>query len=450
VQTHVQELPENKVRLEVEVPSADLKHALEHAASDLAGSLRIPGFRKGKVPKQVLLARVGRERLYAEAVESHIGGWFWNAAARSRIRPVAAPEYGYDLPATESESFRFSATVSVQPKIEVADWTALEVPAPEAEVPPELIEGELEALRDAVAELSPIEDRPSLAGDVLVVDLEESGGGGQRDLVVEVGAGRLIDEIDEALVGLRAGESKEIPFARPDGSSGSATATVKEIKEKVLPPVDDELAQAASEFSSLGELKASIEERLLEQLEDEIESGFRAATIDSLVDASNVEASGPLVDARVSELARGFVSSLERRGISVENYLALTGGTAEDLQGRLRAEATRSVARELVLEAVADRAAIEVADADVDAFVREQAALSGDDEDEIVAQVRANGRFESLREDLRLRRALDRVASEVKRIPVELARAREKLWTPEQEKRPSDTKLWTPGSEERP
>src|SRR3712207_5397752 len=150
VQTRVEELPENRVRLTVEVPSADVRHAIEHAASDLAGSARIPGFRKGKVPRQVLLARVGKERLYAEAVESHIGGWFWSAAARSRIRPVTQPSYDYDLPASEDETFRFTATVDVQPKVHVADWSELEVPATDVDVPAELVDQAVEDRKSVV------------------------------------------------------------------------------------------------------------------------------------------------------------------------------------------------------------------------------------------------------------------------------------------------------------
>src|SRR5437667_7889700 len=140
VQTQVEEWPENRVRLTVEVPGHDVRHAVDHAASDLAGSLRIPGFRKGRVPLPVLFARVGKERVYAEAVESHIGGWFRNAATTSRIRPVASPEYEYDLPSSPDQAFRFHATVSVQPKIEPADWTKLEVPASEPEVPAEAVQ----------------------------------------------------------------------------------------------------------------------------------------------------------------------------------------------------------------------------------------------------------------------------------------------------------------------
>src|ERR671927_509983 len=144
--TQVEELSDNRVRLTVEIPQADLQHALEHATSDLARSVKVPGFRKGKVPTQVLEARIGKERIFTEAVESHIGGWFLNAAANTRIRPVAAPDYEYDLPGSEDDDFSFTATVSVQPKPEPADWTQLEVPYAEPEVPSELVDQELEAL----------------------------------------------------------------------------------------------------------------------------------------------------------------------------------------------------------------------------------------------------------------------------------------------------------------
>src|ERR671935_1072744 len=218
--TQVEELPDNRVRLTVEVPQADLQHAVEHATSDLARSVKVPGFRKGKVPTQVLEARIGRERIFSEAVESHIAGWFLNAAATTRIRPVAAPEYDYDLPGSDDEDFQFTATVSVQPKPEPADWTGLEVPYAEPEVPAEVVDEELAELRASVAELAPVEGRPAQTGDVVVIDAVDGSGDGQRDLVVELGSGRLVEEIERALTGAAAGETKQIEFEQAEGTTG--------------------------------------------------------------------------------------------------------------------------------------------------------------------------------------------------------------------------------------
>jgi trigger factor len=453
VETRVEELAADKVRLSVDVPSADVQHAVEHAATDLAASLKIPGFRKGKVPMPVLVARVGKDRIYSEAVESHIGGWYRAAVAGSRIRPAAAPEYDYRLPDSSDGDFRFTATVAVQPKVDVADWTTLEVGAPTAEVPQELVDRELDLLRDAVAELAPVDGRPAQEGDVVVVDLIGESGDSRRDVVVELGSGRLVDELERGLLGMSPGEEKQIQFEVGDeGATQAVTATLKEIKEKVLPPLDDELARTASEFDTLAELRADVESRLREQLDAEIESEFRAGAVDALVEASRIEPAEGLVTARANALLTSLVQSLERRGVSVEAYLALSNQTPEQVQERVEAEARQSLARELALEAAADKLGLEVTDGELREFVREQAQAEGqsdEDADALAEQVLADGRAEQVREDVRLRKALDRIAAEVKRIPADLARAREKLWTPGQEKPADAAKLWTPGQEER-
>jgi trigger factor len=428
------------------VPSHDVHHAVEHAASDLAQSAKIPGFRKGKVPRQVLVQKVGRERLMTEAIESHIGGWFWNAAARSRVRPIAQPEYEFELPSSDEVDWEFSATFPVPAKPELPDWTTLEVGAYEPDVPEELVQQELDAVRATVAELVPVDGRPVGPEDTVIVDLVSPGGETRRDYVVELGRGAVVDEVEEGVVGLSAGETKTIEFDLADDTKQAVEVTVKEIKERVLPELDDELARSASEFETLDELRTDIESRLLEQISEETEARFRSDVVDALVAASKVDASGPLVEARTRELLRGLARQVEARGIALETYLAMTGQQPEQLVARLGEEAARSVARELVLEAVAEELGLHVPDEEVESLVREQADALGDDADETLLRLRESGRFETLREDIRLRNALDRVATEVKRIPRELADAREAIWTPDKEKQQTETKLWTPGS----
>jgi trigger factor len=450
VKTQVEELADNRVRLQVEVPSDHVKHAVEHASSDLAANTKIPGFRKGKVPQKVLDARLGRDRILREAVESHISGWFWNAAEDASIRPVSQPELNYELPTSEDEPFSFTAEVAVQAPPEVADWQGLEVPAPEPDVPEELVDRELEVLRASVAELVPVEDRPAKDGDVLVVDLVDESGEAQRDYVVQLGAGRLVEEIERGLRGMSPGETKTILYTDPEGQKKQAEATLKELKEPVLPPLDDDLARAASEYETLEELRAEIEERLREAIQAELDADFRAGAIDKLVEASKVEISDALVEARAAELLGAMLRSLERRGLDAETYLRVTGQTADQLRETLRGEARRAISRELVLEAVADRLEIEVSDDEVKELVREQAEAAEENPDDVIEQLWQTGRHERLRADLRLKKALDRIVEDVKPIPVELARARESIWTPEKEKPETAAKLWTPGSSKEP
>jgi trigger factor len=447
--TAVESLGENRVRLTVDVSSDQVRHAVDHAMSDLSENVKIPGFRAGKIPKPVLVSRLGKERIYAEAVDSHIGGWFWSAASRNRVRPVSDPQYDFELPDTADEAWSFTATVEVQALPEIADWTTLEVPRAEVELPQESVDAEIEALRESVAELVPAVDRPARMGDTLLVDLVDSDGEAQPDTVVELGGGRLSEELEAALVGASVGETKQIEFPLADGSSSTVEVTVREVQEKVLPEIDDDLARAASEFDSVAELRASIEGTLREQLDAEIDASFRMSAVDELVRASQVQPALPLIRTRAADLLTGFARSLERRGISLETYLAASGGNAQELERQMVLEAAVSVARELALEALAEKAGIEVSDDDVKAYIREETEASGEaDAEGVIADVWAHGQQESIREDLRLRAALDRLVADVKPIAPELAEARDKLWTPDKEKAEGEPKLWTPGSKE--
>jgi trigger factor len=450
VQTQVEELPGNKVRLTVQVPQADVHHAVEHATSDLAAAVKIPGFRKGKVPAPVLVQRIGKERIYQEAVDSHIGGWFWNAAARERLRPTEQPQYEFELPQSDDRDWEFTATVAVQEKPELPEFSTLEVPYREPEAPPELVDQELQVLQTTVAELAPVDGRPVQEGDTVIVDLVSPNGERREDYVIELGRGAVVDELEQAVVGMSSGESKQIEFEVATGPESeekqTLAVTVKDVKERVLPPLDDELARAATEFDTLAELRADIEERLREQIAAELDAQFRAAVADRLVDAANVRPTGPLVESRTRELLSGLASQVERRGINFDTYLAMTGTDPNELVARHHAEAQQSVARELVLEAAADKLGNAVTDDEVEELLREQAEGMGEEADPLVERVRESGRFEQLREDMRMRDALDRVAAEVTKIEPELAEARDAIWTPDKEKQQTETKLWTPGS----
>jgi trigger factor len=447
METQLEQLEGDRVRLTVEIPAHDVQHAVEHAANDLAASVKVPGFRKGKVPVQVLVSRLGKQRIYAEAVETHIGGWFWNAASSSNVQPAEQPAYDYELPASDEEGWQFTAEFAVQPKPDPADWSQLQVPKLEIEVPPEAVQEQLEALQRSVAEMVTAEGRPAQDGDVVVIDLstdEEA----QRDVIVELGGAQLIEEIENGVRDLGVGESREVAYELADDQQRRVTVTVKEIKEKVLAPLDDGLARAASEFDTLDELRADIERRIREELDDEIDARFRAAAVDELVRATDVRTTGFVVESRTRELINRFIRSLQSRGIDAATYLQVTGQTPEALEQQLRAEATSSVARELVLEAVAEKLGIEVSDADIRAELEE----AGEPE-EAIEDFFAHGGADRVRNTIRMKRAVDRISAEVQPITVEQAAeraeqeaARESIWTPEKDRAGKETTLWTPGS----
>ena len=441
----VEQLADDRVRLTVEVPAHDVNHAIEHATHDLAGRVKVPGFRPGKVPPQVLMSKIGKERLYSEAVDSHIGNWFWSAVASSRVRPAEQPEYEYVLPSSPQEDWRFTAEFAVQPRPEPYDWKQLEVPKPEVEVPEESVTRELEALQRTVADLSPVDSRTAQPGDVVVVDIV-SDGFGQRDYVFELGADRLVDEIEEKVRGMLPGESREVSWELGDGSNRTGAVTLKELHEKVLPPLDDEVAQSVSEYDTLAELRDDIESRIRERLEEQANAQFRQAAVDELVKASNVDPQGLSVEMRTRELLQGFIRTLQRRGIDPNVYLQMTNTSAVELEERLRIEAKQSIARELLLEAVAEELGLEVTDEEIRDELRDQGEL-----DEDIDAFFERGGADRVRPDLRLRKALDRIAAEVKPISPEQAEARERLWTPEKEKEKTteSKKLWTPGSKEK-
>jgi trigger factor len=444
MEPQVEQLADDRVRLTVEVPADDVNHAIEHATHDLAGRVRVPGFRPGKVPKQVLMSKIGKERLYTEAVDSHIGNWFWNAVARSRVRPTEQPEYVYELPSSAQEDWRFTAEFAVQPLPKPADWTELEVARREVEVPEDVVTSELEALQRIAADLSLVENRTAQPGDVVVVDIISEDGFGQRAYVFELGAARLVDEIEQAVRGLVGGETRDVSWELGDGAQRKGAVTLKELYELVLPPLDDDVAKKVSEYDTLDELRSDIEGRVRERIEEEVEALFRQAAVDELVKASNVDPHGLSVEMRTRELLQGFIRTLQRRGIDPNAYLQMTNTTGAELEARLRGEAKQSIARELLLEAVADQLALEVTDEEIREELRRQGEV-----DEDIDEFFERGGADRVRPDLRMKKAVDRIAAEVKPISPEQAAARESIWTPEKEKPKTSEKLWTPGSKER-
>jgi trigger factor len=446
MEAQLEQLGGDRVRLTVEVPASEVHHAVEHATHDLADRVKVPGFRAGKVPREVLLQRIGRQRLLSEAVETHISSWFWSAARTNRLRPTQQPDYDYELPTASDESWQFKAEFPVQPPVVPADWTTLEVPKLDVEVndSDEVVQAQLTQLQGVAATLSAVEDRPARPGDVAVVDIFSDEGTGQRDYVLELGAARLADEIEERIRGLLVGDTDQVPWQGRDGVEHNVAVTLKELYEKVLPPLDDSLAAEVSEFDTLDQLRADIVERIRKLLEREVENQFRVTAVDELLRASKVEPASLVVEMRTRDLLNAFVRQLEARGVDPVGYLRAAGVSGAELEQRFREEAAQSIGRELLLEAVADKLAIDVTDDEIRADLKED----GESEEDIEEFFTAGG-ADRVRPDLRLKKAVDRIAAEVKPISQELANARESIWTPGKEEGvATEKKLWTPGDKE--
>jgi trigger factor len=463
MKTQVSELADNRVRLDVEVPAEDVDHAFDHALHDLAASVRVPGFRRGKAPKPLVLRQVGRDTVVEEALRDHLSGWYSRAVAVAGLDPVARPTIDWSDEPAEGTPFAFTAEVEVKPPPEVRSYKGLEAARHPVEVPEDAIDGEIERLRGTVAELQPVE-RAAAAGDFVVIDYQGTASGKELPewsgsaYGFELGASGLRPGLEAGITGLAPGEQRDVSVTpgedEPElaGKELSVHVTVREVKEKVLPPLDDDLATAVSEFDTLGELRADLHEQVRVAMQAQSDRLFRSAVLDELAGELSTPVPEPMVRDRLADMTRSMINELRARGIEMDDYLRISGQTPEALMEVMQPQAEDSVRKDLAVEAVANAENIEVTDEMVEGWVREQAEEGSEDADAAVARLTGDAALlTALRTDLRLQKALDIVVENAVPISPEKAEAREKLWTPEKESAAAGAKpstIWTPGSGE--
>jgi trigger factor len=441
VSTTVTELPESRVRVEAEVPAAEVEKRVAQAARLLGRNLRVPGFRTGKVPPPVIIQRVGRDAVLDEAVRESIAGWYSAAIDRADVVPVGEPELKLaDLPG-EGEPLRFSIEIGVRPDAKLGEYQGLEVGRREATVGDEAIQAEIEALRERSAKLETT-DRAAATGDFVVMDFlgtldgEPFGGGEGRDQMIELGSGRLVPGFEEQLEGATAGEERTVTVTFPDdypaeelaGKAAEFAVTVKEIKAKELPALDDDLAAEAG-FDTLDELRDDIRERMSEVQRSRVEAEFREAALDSAVQAATVEIPDALVEARARELWEQMLHTLAHQGINREAYLRITGRDEEDVIAEGKPDAEQALRREAVLAAIVEAEGIKPSEEEVMEAVERAAPSEGTSAKKLYERLRNAGRLETLEDDLAQRKALDLVAESAQAITVEQAKERGRLYT---------------------
>src|SRR3954452_7159000 len=459
VSATVTELPESRVRVEAEVASAEVERSLDRAARQLGRDLRIPGFRKGKVPTPVIIQRIGRDAVLDEAVRGFLPQWYVDAVDAAGIAPVGEPSLDVgDLPA-RGEPLTFSIEVGVRPKAQLGPYRDLEVGRAEPEAADEAIDREIDTLRDRLARLDAVE-RPAEKGDFLTVDYVGSidgvpfEGGEGRDQLIELGAGRLIPGFEDQLKGSSAGDDVTVAVTFPDdygaehlaGKDAEFAVSVKEVKAKQLPGIDDALAEEAG-FDTIDELREDIGTRLREGEERRIAGEFREAALDAAVSGATVEVPAALVDARAGELWDRMLHSLSHQGIDKDAYLRIAGRTEEDLLSEARPDAEQQLRREAVVAAIIEAEGLEASDEEILDALAPTAQREGTTPKKVLDRLRSAGRLDDVREEVLARKAIDVVADSAKPIPLEQAAAREKIWTPEKgEPEEKSSALWTPGS----
>jgi trigger factor len=463
LKTTVTELPESRVRVQVQVPASEIEDRLEHKARQLGREMKLPGFRRGKVPAPLVIQRVGREVVLEEAVRDTLGNWYSNAIETAGISPVGDPQLDLaDLP-QQGAALEFSIEIGVLPTAELGEYKGLEVGRREILVEQDAIQGEIDSLRERLARLDTVE-RAATAGDFVVVDYlgsvdgEPFKGGEGRDQLVELGSGNLIPGFEEGIEGAAAGDARTIDLAFPAdypsqelaGQDAAFEVTVKEVKHKQLPEVDEDFAVDMG-FDSVADLTEDIRTRLGEADAKRVDAEFREAALDAAAAQAHVEVPEALVQAKAREMWDRMLHSLSHRGISREAYLKITGREEDDLLAELLPEAAQSLRREAVIAAVVLAERIVPDEEDLLEVVTPTAEREGIEPQKLLDELRESGRLEDIREDLAARQAVELIATEATPIPLEQAQAREKLWTPESEQQQGEAgseaaaaRLWTP------
>jgi trigger factor len=460
METSLTELPDSRVQVEVEVPAKDVERATSRAARAMAKEMRMPGFRQGKAPPSLVIQRLGFGPVLEEAIREALPEWYERALLDTGVNPIGDPSIEMvATPDGEGEPLAFKFEVGVRPPAQLGEYKGLEVGRKEEEVPDEVVATEIERVRESFARLEPVE-REAAEGDSLLIDFEgfvdgaAFEGGKAEGYLLALGSGQLIEGFEEQLAGARAGEGRKVEVTFPDdyqaehlaGKDAVFEIEVKEVREKILPELDDDFASDASEFDTLEELRAGVREKVGAALDSRAEEDFRIAAVDAAVDAATVDVPADLVTARATERWERMERQLAQRGMDPNAFLQMQGKTREELIEESKPDAERELKREAVVTAIADAEEVEVSDEELMEALEHSAEHERTTPQKLLERLRENGREAMVAEDIRARKAIELVAESAQPIPLEQAEAREQIWTPEKERKAAGG-LWTPDSE---
>lgn len=421
----VEAIEGGKADLLIEVEPERIESYLDKAYNKIRGKVRVPGFRPGKAPRFIFERFMGRAGLLEDALKMVMPDTFHEAMNKVNLKPFREPKMEV-LEFESGKPLKFKAQVLIRPEVILPEPESLVVAEEKRKASPEEVDAELQRLRERFAELEPVEDRPAMPGDVVyltaspVVDgvpLEPS----PRQMEVELGAGTAPPGFDRELQGVKPGDEKKIVSSYPDDHPDPELAgkvviyqvKVEDIKQKIVPELNDEFAGMVGGFSSLQELREHVENTLNELYSERSSKEFAERVVDAVVSASSVEVPPALIDARAEEMLEDLKERVERSG-TLDEYLKDQGKTLDELRREMREAAEKSLKRELVLDAVVEKYNIEVPREELERVVSDAAEAQGRDPKEFLALLNAGG-FKELRASLARAKAAERLVGLVQK-----------------------------------
>ena len=421
MQTTIENTDKHTVKLTVEVPADEYSKDMDQAYRSIANQVKIPGFRKGKVPKQIIDAQIGREVVRDEFLQAAVPDYYRQAITEHDLAPITDPDIDLDEFADDSP-LKFTAVVEVRPRLELteADYSGLKIEKPSTEVAESEIDDWVTRLQERFAELEPAE-RPIIDGDFVTIDLKATGPLGQEieglsrtDYLYFVGSGEFGPQLDADLPGSKAGEilkvTEELGEGAGEGLSGQAadmTVLIKDVKARKLPEADDDFAKTASEFDTMAELREDLRERLTELKERDVKGELRDRALQAMLDKVEVELPDTLVDDETEHRVEHAKQQAERSGVTIEQLLEAQGWDEERLRQDSRDHAVRAITSDLILESIARDADIQV---DADELGKEIGVLAqayNRDPKELATQLDRSGQIVTLAGDIIRGKALD-------------------------------------------
>jgi trigger factor len=408
VKTDVEELSPTRVKLTIEVPFEELKTSLDKAYREVARQVRVPGFRPGRVPPRIIDQRFGRAAVLEQAVNEAVPEFYSRALAERDVVPLSQP----DLEITkldDGKELAFTAEVDIRPNFDLPDVTTLSVTVDNAEVGPDQVEEYIGSLRERFASLKTV-DRPVQSGDFVSIDLSATVDGEAVEdaqatgVSYEVGSESMLDGLDDALAGMTAGESEtftaELAGGESAGQAAEVLVTVNSVKVKELPELDDEFAQSASEFDTIGELRASTRKQLTAVREAGQAGQARERLLEALIERVDIPLPERIVEDEVEQRRHSLQDQLDRAGLTMQAYLDASDSTAAKMDADFEATARRSVKAGFILDKLASDEELTVSAEQLSAYVTEQAYRMGVAPDRLAQQLSDNGQLPAVAADV--------------------------------------------------